>query len=187
MNQTPSQSPHELTLEKSLLERAKKNDQEAISTMFSQFLCPDEQIYFVCYLGTQGMWGLGKKSFACLTNRRICSLQVGAFGEIVFQDGYLEQSNSGVIYQPDILFLYLLVGIFSLFAIIFTFGLGLLLLPFVVQFYYRFKKCGLVWVIKEGLSVYVFCNRKKLSLANDLYRVVGEVREQRMLHFGSKI
>jgi hypothetical protein len=187
MSQNTSHQIGLIKLEKSLLDRAKKNDQEAISTMFSQFLCPDEQIFYICYLGTQGMWGLGKKSFACLTNRRICSLQVGAFGEIVFQDGYLEQSNGGIVYQPDLLTLYLMVLIFCVLAVVFTFGLGLLLLPFVVQLYYRYKKCGLVWVIKEGVSVYVFCNRKKLVFANDLYRTVGEVREQRMLQFGSKI
>jgi hypothetical protein len=185
MEKPQNQHTGSIALGKSLVERAKKNEQEAICTMFSQFLCPEEQIHFVCYLGTRGMWGLGKKSFACLTDRRICSLQVGAFGEIVFQDGYLEQSNSGIVYQPDLLSLYGLVALYSIFALIFTFGLGLLLLPLVVQFYYRYKKCGIVWVIKEGVSVYIFCNRSRLALANDLYRVVGEVREQRMVRFGS--
>lgn len=185
MNDTTQQKSGSITLEKSLLERAKKNEQDAICTMFSQFLCPEEQIHFVCYLGTRGMWGFGKKSFACLTSRRVCSLQVGAFDELVFQDGYLEQSNSGIVYQPDLLSLYGMVIIYSFFALIFTFGLGLLLLPLVVQFYYRYKKCGIVWVIKEGVSVYIFCNRSRLALANDLYRLVGQVREQRMALFGS--
>jgi hypothetical protein len=185
MEQPPQQRTGSIALGKSLLARARKNEQEAICTMFSQFLCPDEQLHFVCYLGTRGMWGFGSKSFACLTNRRICSLQVGAFGEIAFQDGYLEQSNSGLVYQPDLLSLYSMVAVYSILALIFTLGLGLLLLPLVVQFYYRYKKCGIVWVIKEGVSVYIFCNRSRLALANDLYRVAGEVREQRMVLFGS--
>ena len=52
---------------KSIMKQAIKNDPEALSSIFSQFLAPDEQIYALEYLGTHGLWGLGTRSFTCLT------------------------------------------------------------------------------------------------------------------------
>ncbi|MFM9888130.1 MAG: hypothetical protein ACKVQT_34330 [Burkholderiales bacterium] len=173
-----------------LLDRAKAGDAEAIITMFQQFVPPNEEIRFVDYLGLQGLWGFGTHSFACLTDRRIASLRVGGFGEVIYQDGYLEYLNSGVIYQPSLFSLYLAAigfGIFVLMFAIATFGLGLLLIaltPLLVKMYYRMNKCGLVWWIREGVSVYVFANRAKLTLVNRVYRLSTKARDERIRMVG---
>ena len=62
-----------IRVDKSLLQRAKGNELEAITTMFRQFLSPDEEIYFAEYCGQAGFWVFGTHSFACLSGRRLAS------------------------------------------------------------------------------------------------------------------
>lgn len=199
-----------IRLEASLFDRAKANDQGAVVTMFQQFMSPDEDVYFAEYCGVLGIWGIGTHCFACLTNRRIAALQVGLFGKVLYQDGYLEHTNSGVIYQPSLLWLYLwgiggllfglfgTIGLFSaaadlwnaiggawgLLAAILTLvlGVGFLTLAFFlgVKLYHAFNKCGLLWWIREGVSVHIFTNRSKLSRANHLYRLCTQLRDERL-------
>jgi hypothetical protein len=158
-----------------LLERAKRNDEQAISTMFRQFLPSDEQIVQVEYLGVLGAWGIGTRSFACVTDRRVATLRVRLLGEIDYQDASLEGINSGAVYQPSRLWLFVFVVVVSLF----TAGLALLLLPLTVSAYYRFRKCGLLLGVRHGLSLYVFCDPKLLRRANRLYRTALVRREGR--------
>jgi hypothetical protein len=191
---------------KSIMKQAIKNDPEALSSIFSQFLAPDEQIYALEYLGTHGLWGLGTRSFTCLTSRRVASLRTGAFGQLVYQDGFLEHINSGVVYQPSRLGLYINVIVATLMAIggaiflgsaaasandgnmliFFAVAIPTLLLLLVlfwimaVRLYYSLRKCGLVWVIREGVSVYTFANRKKLVRANQIYRMCTQLRDERL-------
>jgi len=167
-----------IDFEASVLARAKLNDADALATMFKQFVSEDETVIATEYLGTDGMWGMGTHSFGCLTNRRVGTLRVGAFGEVVYQDGYLEHLTSMVVWQPSKLGLYVWSFFLLLFAIG-TFGLALLLFPFMVKTYYRFNKCGLVFVVREGVSVYMFTNRKLLTRANALYRATVMHREKR--------
>jgi len=213
----PYQAPTSIApirVEASILQRAKANDVQAITTMFQQFVSPDEEIYFAEYCGVQGLWGLGRHCFACLTNRRVASLTVGLFGFIVYQDGFLEYGNSGVIYQPSKLWLYLfggwaafvalalalisfaagigvfyeMGGVLGLLAalLVVAFGLAASALVFLltVKAYYRFFKCGLVWWIREGIAVYVFTNRSKLTRANHLYRLCTQLRDERLKAVG---
>ncbi len=161
----------------SVLSRAKGGEKDAIEEMFKRFISSGEAVKIVEYLGSQGMWGMGTHSFVCLTNRRIASLRVGAFGEIVYQDGFLEFLNGVYVYQPSRLSLYFWGFVLVLLAIP-TWGLALLLFPVVVQTYYRFKKCGLVFVIREGVSVYVFTNRKLLERANMVCRATMALRDE---------
>jgi hypothetical protein len=147
--------------------------------MFKQFVPEDENIYYIQYLGLQGLWGIGTRSFACLTERRVADITVGRFGEVTYQDGYLEAINSSIVYQPSKLSLYLLIGSSVIFAIP-TFGITLLLLPFIVQGYYRLVKCGIVFAVKEGVPVYMFSNRKYLGRANALCRNLAIARETRI-------
>lgn len=199
-----------IKVERSVLDRAKQNDLEAISTMFRQFISPDEELYFAEYCGLLGFWIFGTHSFACLSNRRLASLQVGSFGRVLYSDGFLEHQNSGVVYQPSLLKLYL----WTIFAAIFGFlifgisvvqagvviesiggilglltgtlivvagsGLGLLFMYATIRIYHTLNKCGLVWWIREGISVYVFTNRGKMNRANHLYRLSCQVRDSRM-------
>ena len=90
-----------IRIQKSVLQRAIHDDPEALEAMFRNFIPPDEDLKTVSYLGTQGIWGLGTHSFACLTHRRGAGLTVGSFGKAVYRDGFLEESNSGAILQPS--------------------------------------------------------------------------------------
>lgn len=203
-----------IKVDRSLLDRAKANDVDAIATMFRQFMSPDEEIYFAEYCGQLGFWIFGTHSFACLTNRRLGVLYVGAFGRVEYNDGFLEHQNSGAVYQPSLLKLYiwsffaaiigLLIVAISLFGsveasqsiggvlgfltgvLVVALGLGLALLTvyLCVRIYYRLNKCGLLWWIREGLYVYVITNRGKMNRANHLYRLACQVRDGRLRTVG---
>ncbi len=160
----------------SILQRAKLNDPDALAVMFRQFVPNDETILAAQFLGTQGVWGIGIHSFACVTDSRIAAIQVKLFGEVTYQDGSLEHVNSAVIFQPSKAVLYL----FIIASAILTLGIGLLLLPVTVRLFYRFKKSGLVFWIREGVAVYMFSDRKLLRQANVVYRTALAARERRL-------
>lgn len=199
-----------IRVDKSLLQRAKGNELEAITTMFRQFLSPDEEIYFAEYCGQAGFWVFGTHSFACLSGRRLASLQVGSFGRLLYNDGFLEHANSGVVHQPSLLKLYLwaiFAGIFGVLvlgasvvfastllaepggllgallaalAVALGLGAGLLTVYLTIRLYHGLNKCGLVWWIREGISVYIFTNRGKMNRANHLFRLSCQVRDERL-------
>ena len=169
-----------IKIEQSLMQRAKNNEFAAIEKMFQQFLPENETVLAAQYLGVQGLWGIGTLSFACVTNRRVAAIKTGLFGEVTFQDGCMEYINSGVVYQPSKLWLY----VASFLVVVSTFGVGILLLPVVTMYYYRIKKCGVVFVIREGISVYLFTDRDRLTIANRLYRIVMQAREIRVREIG---
>ena len=190
-----------IRIEPSTLERAKKNDFAAIESMFRKFIPVDEKILAAEYLGVEGLWKIGSLSFACATNRRVAAIRTGIFGEVIFQDGCMEYINSTVIYQPSKLWLYitnlivlvfpvLVLGSFTSFlGLSFWLGLlwlipGIILLPWFTKAYYRFNKCGLVIIIREGVSVYMFTDRNRLKLANRMYRAIMQVREARIREIG---
>ncbi len=166
---------NKITIASNVLHQAKQNNHDALTTMFQQFLGTDEEIKFAEYMGQHGFLISVTHSFACLTDKRIISLKVGSFGEVLYQDAFIEDLNSGAIYQPSVLWLYVISAI----IVLFTFGIGILLIPFIVKWYYKIKKCGLVFVIKEGLSVYIFVNRNRMSRSNALWRLASEIREGR--------
>jgi hypothetical protein len=213
--QAPTMPTAAIRVDRSVLDRAKGNDLEAISLMFRQFMSPDEEIYFAEYCGLLGFWIFGTHSFACLSNRRLASLQVGAFGRVLYNDGFLEHHNSGVVLQPSLLKLYLwaffallfgvlvlglalvgsvevfrgigggvLGGLAGVLTVALGVGLALLVVFTVVRLYYALNKCGLVWWIREGISVYVFTNRGKMNRANHLYRLSCQVRDERLRAVG---
>jgi hypothetical protein len=183
-----TQKQGSISIGTSLLERARENDSDAIETMFRQFLPDDEKIHYIQYLG------IGTHEFVCLTDRRVADITVARFGEVNYQDGYLECINSTIIHQPSKLKLYLAVA-----SYIITFGLpslplvitffpmiilviiiNLLLLPLIFQAYYRLVKCGAVLMVKEGIPIYMFANRKYITRINSLCRQLTIVREDRI-------
>lgn len=193
------------TLSSSLLDRAKANDEQALTTLFGQFIPNHEQIMDSQYLGVLGMWGIGTHSFAAVTTQRIASIRVSILGHVHYQDGVLECINSSALAQPSLLGLYLYTAAISFqFSIIgFFFGFlfdpslaagllgavlailaSLLLLPFTVRLYYRFKKSGLVLWVREGLSIVVFIDRKRMSSAKRFYRLCCDQREERVRMIG---
>lgn len=173
------EAPSHIVLHGSLLDRAKAGDPEAITTMFRQFLCEDEQVIEVEYLGVRGLWIFGEHCWACVTDRRAGSLRVGKAGELIYQDALLEGINSGAIHQPSLMPLYYGVGL-MIFLALGTFGGTLLLIPVVIFWYHKHAKCGIAFVVREGLNVWMFTNRKRLTIANRFYRRVMMVREKRV-------
>lgn len=181
-------------VEQSILTRAKHGDKGAISTMFRQFVDPEETIQYVEYLGRRGFI-TGQHSFGCLTQRRVASIIVGSFGEVIYSDGYLEEINSSVFYQPSLLKLYALIGVIILgtlyvavslsiviggVGVVLALVLGGLLTFYAPSLYYRMSKSGLVFIVREGVSVYMFTNRGKLAKANALWRIAANSRDARL-------
>jgi hypothetical protein len=153
-----------------------KGDKESLDILFSQFLASDEHIAFAEYYGFNGLWHMGYYSFGCLTDRRVCSLKIGWLGSIVYSDGFLEDINSVTINQPSLFVLYLLRFVF----IIFTFGIGIILLPLFVRLYYRFVKSGMTANIRGGGKVNIFCDREKIKIADNMLRLLNAKRESRL-------
>jgi hypothetical protein len=61
---------------------------------------------------------------------------------------------------------------------------GLLAVNTVVRLYYAVRKCGLVIWIKEGISVYIFTDRKRLHRANAMFRMAMDIRDNRISRLG---
>jgi hypothetical protein len=182
-------------IQQSLLTRAKADDKEALATMFGQFLPRGEQVLESHYLGVMGFWGIGTHSFGAVTERRIASLQISFLGGVRYQDGSLEHVNSAAVYQPSQAGLYIFTAAVSFFALLLGSALGarvaiifllisLLFLPLTVRLYYRFNKSGIVLLVREGLEVWAFVDRKRMRLSNQLYRLTTDLREERLRAVG---
>lgn len=192
-----------IKIEPSLLKRAKNNEFPALEKIFQQYLPENETVRAAEYLGVQGLWGIGTLSFACSTDRRAASIRRSFLGELIYQDGCIEYINSGVIYQPSKFWLYvvnLLLVVITLYVavngylffstgwalawFILVVAIGIVLMPLATRIYYSFNKCGLVFVIREGVSVYLFTDRSRMKTANRLYRTVMQARENRVREIG---
>ena len=68
------------------------------------------------------------------------------------------------------------------------FVFAILLVPglLIPRIYYRVVKSGLVTVIREGVSVYMFADRQRLAKANELLRTISSYRERRVARFHSR-
>jgi hypothetical protein len=174
-----TQNQGSISIGSSLLEQARENDPKSIETIFRQFIPYDEKIQYIQYLGLKGLWGIGTHEFVCLTDRRAADITVSRFGEVTYQDGYLECINSTIIYQPSKINLYLTVGFYCVLSS-FAFFIPLLFIPFVFQAYYRLVKCGALLVVKEGIPIYMFANRKYIGRVNALCRQLTIAREDRI-------
>jgi hypothetical protein len=179
-----------------VMARAREDDPQALEILFQQFVPPGEQIVETRYMGVMGLWGIGTHSFAAVTTQRVASLRVGLLGELLYQDGSLEYVNSSAIFQPSRLRLYLLPALWVLVVCAFSVASGsvpiailgtllaLALTPFVLRLSYRLNKSGLVIWIREGLSVYMFIDRRRIALANRFYRLCSELRDERIREIG---
>ena len=88
-----------IEIEKSIVSRAVQGDKEAMKAMFMPFLQEDDAIVSVEYLGKYGIF-FTTKSFVCVTDKKVASMEYGPFGKIIYSDAFIEEVNSGVIYQP---------------------------------------------------------------------------------------
>jgi len=199
--------PSAIRIAGNIVDLAKNDDADALHAIFGQFISADEKVVWCGYLGKRGML-FGRRSFACLTDKRVADCSIGWFGEIVYQDALLEYFNSTVVYQPSRLSLYIWAvialgvfagGVATLIQMMMLSGLGslwyvlavpvlvgflFLMLEIVVRLYYMFSKCGLVLWVKEGISIYIFSDRKLLTKANSLIRLVRIQRDQRIAALG---
>jgi hypothetical protein len=165
----------------SIVRRGIRQDPEAIEVLFRQFISDQEPIIFASYFGLKGIWHIGSHSFACLTNRRVASLQIGWLGQVLYHDAYLEECSAVSIRQPSQLLFYLINLIF----ITATYGLGLLLMPLLVRLYYRIVKSGLIIYVRRVEDVTIFSNRRKIVYINRMVRMLMSERESRIRHLFS--
>ena len=161
-----------------LLKRAKSGDVEAIKDMFSSFLGEDETIISADYFGKYGII-FPTHSFACVTDKKVATLQTRAFGRLVYVEAFIEKVNSGVIYQPSLFLLYF-VGFLLCISLF-----GILCLNAWVKMFYSLNKSGLVWAIALGVNVYVFANRSKMNKVNEMWRKSTSVRNKRVEYLKS--
>lgn len=161
-----------IKIQSTVLKRAVIGDKAAIKTMFQSFISEDESILDVQYLGSYGFL-FKTRSFVCVSDRKIASMEYGPFGKIIYTDAFIEDVNSGVIYQPSIFPLYF-VGLLLCLTIV-----GILLLNSWIRLYYQLHKSGLVWIVREGVNVYAFANRSKINLVNDFWRKSSYLRTKR--------
>lgn len=110
-----------IKFEQSLFDKAIKDDEESIRTMFGQFFSPSEAIERVDYLGVRGIFPFRSYSFSCLTNERVASLEVGPFKKVEYDDVWHESVNGAEIKQPSKLGLYIgLIILAALFLLSWT-------------------------------------------------------------------
>lgn len=158
----------------SLVDQAIQGDKQSISTMFYSFIGNEEQIIEARYFGSHGFLLNKIRSFVCLTDKRVASIQLGRLGKVVYQDAFIEDINSGVICQPSLFWLYC-VSILLACTIV-----GIVLIPLWIKCFYALNKSGMVWSIREGINVYAFANQSKIGEVNAFWRYVANVRTQRV-------
>lgn len=161
-----------IEIQPTLLKQAVLGNKSAIKSMFKNFIGEEDTIIDVQYLGGYGVL-FKTNSFVCISEQKIASMEYGPFGKIVYQDAFIEEINSGVIYQPSVFLLYF-IGILLCISIY-----GILLLNGWIKLYYQLNKSGLVWVVREGANVYAFANRSKIDLVNEFWRKASSLRSKR--------
>ncbi len=161
-----------IRIDGSIVKQAMLGNKGAIKAMFQTFQAEDETIISVEYLGSYGVF-FTTKSFVCITDKKIASMEYGPFGKIVYSDAFIEEVNSGVIYQPSIFTLYF-IGVILCISI-----WGILFLNTWVRCYYKVNKSGMVWCVKEGVNIYAFANRSKINLVNEIWRSASYLRCKR--------
>ena len=89
----------------------------------------------------------------------------------------MEDINSIAINQPSLFVLYLLRIIF----VVFTFGIGIILLPLFVRIYYRYVKSGMIAKVRGGGNVNIFCDRENIKNVDSMLRLLNTKREDRLV------
>jgi len=161
----------------SILQEAKADNSEAVAALFSGFLSKGETIRGCGYLGCLGFI-FPQHSFWCVTDTRACSLRLKRDGELLFSSGCLAHINSDAFYQPSLLILWVCITL----LVVVTFGIGLLLIPIAIRIFYRVKKSGMVFWVREGVGVYIFADRHNLQNAQRASTLIAEAvkSEQRL-------
>jgi hypothetical protein len=152
-----------------VLQEARAGNSEAVEDLFSGFLGQAEVVTDCGYLGSLGFI-FPEHSFWCVTDTQACSLRIKRTGQLEFSSGYVIHINSHAFYQPSLIPLWVIIAI----LMVFTLGLGIVLVPWVVKLYYRFKKSGVVFWVREGIPVYIFADRPNLHKAQRVATLIAE-------------
>lgn len=159
-----------------LLRRAKNDDLEALEEIFRNFLSKDETIVAKAYLGLRGFWQVGSHSFVCVTESKICRIEVGWLLSIDYREAYLEDCNAVIMYQPGFFY----INIFAIIFVLSTFGLGVILLPFYYRIYFAVIKSGADVFIRSSSIINIFCDITKLPRLANIIQYFGEQRDKRI-------
>ena len=177
---------------KSLFERARENEKEAVIAMLRQFIPESEEVYFAEYLGTAGLFGFGMHSFGYLTESRVASINVSRTGEVIYQDGLLTKLTGSAVYQPSLVLLVSLVVLNTaaaalLFLYLAPAGtlialgisvLSLCIAPILARVIYRKKRTGAVfWIEGATLPVMLNMNRGMIGRASKLMSLMGQTKQ----------
>ena len=162
-----------ITIQSSTLKRAEQGDKEAVKSMFESFISENETIIDSQYFGKYGLI-FPERSFVCVTDKRLAVLSYKSNGQIIYQDGFIEEINSGVVYQPSIIPLYV-IGVLLCLTII-----SILLLNAWINLYYKIKKSGMVWSVREGVNIYAFANRSNINKVAEFWRQTSYMRTKRI-------
>lgn len=165
-----------IEIDSSYIDLAKSGNKYAMKAMFQTFIAEDENIISVEYLGSYGII-FSTQSFVCVTDSKVAVMEYGPFGKLIYSDAFIEEINSGVIYQPSVFLLYF-VGIILVCTI-----WGILFLNLWIRLYYKKNKSGMFWSVKEGVNIYAFANRSKISRVNEVWRIVSYLRCKRKKTF----
>jgi hypothetical protein len=190
-----------------LVARAKADDPAAIAALFQPFLAADEEILGVEFGGTRGVAGFGTLCFACLTPRRLLTLEIGSFGRVRHAQGALEHATTGTLLAPSpirnalwqVTATVLALGIFAVafmgavnavqtraglpgmalavLLVALGAGLGLLGAGLVLALAHRVDRRGLVWSFDDGHQVHVHADRARLPRAEHLQRLCTQRRD----------
>lgn len=161
-----------IEIDKNIVARAITGDHIAIKEMFSTFIGEDDTIVSVEYVGKYRVF-FPTRFFVCLSEKKLAVLEYGPFGKIFYSDAFIEEVNSGIIYQPSLIWLYIIGTILCLSIV------GILLLNLWVRIFYARNKSGMMWCVREGVNLYCFANRSKIHLVNELWRKASYIRGQR--------
>jgi hypothetical protein len=161
-----------------------------VAQLLGRFLPSDERITRMHYLGVLGLWGIGIRSFAAVTDRRVVSLRIQIFGGVQYEDAGLDEIVSTLIVHRSRLWLYAtLVGVVAAltsagFGIhpavgVVALVLSVLLTPLTVRLYYRFRPSGLLLSVRGGNSVLLFIDNEHREIAAEFHREYATLREER--------
>lgn len=174
-----------------VFERAKNNDRAAVESLFAGFLSETETVRDCGYLGVIG-YLFPDRSFWCLTDKRMCGLQLRRGGRMRFVAGFSRLINSMTVRQPSLIVLWVVVGLWLVFAGLVGFatydgfgqfggfeltltilltGLLLWATRWVVRIFYRLTKTGCTFWVREGLPVYLFADRHNVHETQKLVRL----------------
>lgn len=190
---------------RSIFDRAKAGETPAVETLFAGFIGDTEKVRDCGYLGVIG-YIFPDHSFWCLTDKRMCGLQLRRGGRMRFVAGFTRLINSMTVRQPSLIVLWVLIIFWLLLAAVMTalvyvfttalvdsllwsygpvirVGVTALVALFLlwmtrwlIRIFYRLTKTGCTFWVREGLPVYLFADRQNVAETQKLVRLFTDAK-----------